>query len=106
MTKITLDKEGQILLPESFRNQHPLEPGTEMFLESFERGLSLYFVRPDVQRAYIEVTSRCNLSCAMCVRQSWLDPLGRMSARTFQAVLHGFHCSHAKVFYIGWFILI
>jgi tungsten cofactor oxidoreducase radical SAM maturase len=89
MTKIILNKEGQIPLPENFCDQHPLEPGTEMFLEATEHGLSLYFVRPDVRRAYIEVTSRCNLSCAMCVRQSWLDPQGRMSARTFQAVLHG-----------------
>jgi tungsten cofactor oxidoreducase radical SAM maturase len=104
MTKIILDKEGQIRLPEGFRDLHPLEPGTEMFLEASERGLSLHFVRPDVQRVYIEVTSRCNLSCAMCVRQSWLDPQGEMSADTFQAVLKGLQAfPELKQVYFGGF---
>lgn len=46
-------------------------------------------MRPDVQCAYIEVTNRCNLNCAMCVRQSWRDPQGSMSTQTFQEVLAG-----------------
>jgi tungsten cofactor oxidoreducase radical SAM maturase len=104
MTKIILDKEGQIPLPESFRSQHTLEPGTEMLLEASERGLLLHYVRPDVQRAYIEVTSRCNLNCAMCVRQSWRDRQGRMSADTFQAILKGLQAfPELKQVYFGGF---
>jgi tungsten cofactor oxidoreducase radical SAM maturase len=89
MAKITVGKDGQILLPKALRDQYRVEPGTELVLEPSERGLGLHFVRPDARRVYLEVTTGCNLDCAMCVRHVWRDPQGRMSAATFQAVLDG-----------------
>lgn len=89
MAKITLDKDGKIRLPESYLKRHTLAPGTTLVFEPDEDGLKFHFVRPDVQRAYIEVTNRCNLNCAMCVRQSRRDPLGKMSPQTFQDILEG-----------------
>ena len=89
MAKIIVGKDGQIHLPAAYRNQYPLEPGEVLYLEPSERGLALHFARPDVQRAYIEVTTHCNLSCTMCVRQAWRDPQGSMRAGTFQAIVEG-----------------
>ena len=89
MAKLIVGKEGQICLPEAYRNQYRLEPGTVLVLEPSERGLALHTARPDVQRVYIEVTTRCNLNCAMCVRNDWKDQQGRMSADTFQAIFEG-----------------
>jgi Fe-coproporphyrin III synthase len=66
-----------------------LAPGTTLIFEPEEDGLKFHFVRPDVQRAYVEVTNHCNLKCAMCVRQAWRDPPGSMSMQTFQDILAG-----------------
>ena len=89
MTRIIVDENGRIALPDSYLSQHPLQPGAELVLEPSERGLTLHFVRPDVEKVYLEVNTRCNLSCAMCVRQAWSDPQGMMSRDTFQAILQG-----------------
>ncbi|MEW5869333.1 MAG: tungsten cofactor oxidoreductase radical SAM maturase [Chloroflexota bacterium] len=89
MAKLTVGEDGRICLPEEFLRRHGLQPGSELVLEPFERSLALHLVRPDAVRAYLEVNTRCNLSCAMCVRQAWSDPQGMMSADTFQAVLQG-----------------
>jgi MoaA/NifB/PqqE/SkfB family radical SAM enzyme len=35
----------------------------------------------------IEVTTRCNLECSMCVRQVWKEESGDMSLDTFKALL-------------------
>ena len=35
----------------------------------------------------LEITSECNLDCAMCIRQSWQGSAGRMSAELFAGVL-------------------
>jgi Fe-coproporphyrin III synthase len=89
MSKIIMGNAGQMQLSELYRNRLPLDPGTELVLENSEHGLTLHYARLDVQRAYIEVTTRCNLNCAMCIRQSWRDVQGSMSWETFQAVLEG-----------------
>jgi len=66
-----------------------LEPGTRLCAESFEDGLRLHRVRPDARKAYVEVTTRCNLDCAVCVRQVWNDPGGDMAWETFEATVDG-----------------
>ena len=40
-------------------------------------------------KVYLELTTECNLDCAMCIRHSWADEGGRMSDRTFEAALAG-----------------
>lgn len=29
-------------------------------------------------KLYVEITTRCNLDCAMCVRRAWREPIGEM----------------------------
>ncbi|MBN2551065.1 MAG: tungsten cofactor oxidoreductase radical SAM maturase [Anaerolineales bacterium] len=87
MTRLIVGENGQICLPEGCGSGSGLKPGDELILEHYERGLALHYVRPDVERIYLEVNTRCNLNCAMCVRQAWSDPQGMMSWNTFQAVL-------------------
>jgi hypothetical protein len=89
MTKITLGGQGQVDLFRLDSNRQQLELGTEFILETTETGLELYYVRPDVQRVYIEVTTVCNLDCAMCIRREWHDPRGSMTAQTFQSIFEG-----------------
>ena len=89
MTRITVEKDGRIALPEDYRQRHGLEEGTELVFEPIEDGLTLRFARPDARRAYIEVTAHCNLNCAVCVRQVWRDAPGEMTWETFQGVIEG-----------------
>ena len=40
-----------------------------------------------IHKVHVEVTTRCNLDCAMCVRHVWQEPPGDMSADTFGALV-------------------
>ena len=47
-------------------------------------------IQPDLpDKVYVELTTECNLDCAMCIRHSWKDEGGRMSDETIDAVLTG-----------------
>jgi len=45
--------------------------------------------QPDVppSKVYVELTTDCNLDCAMCIRHVWDEPSGRMSRGVFQQVI-------------------
>ena len=89
MARITVEKKGRITLPKDYKQRHGLGEGTELVFEPVEDGLALRFARPDARRVYIEVTTRCNLNCAMCLRQVWRDAPGEMTWETFQAIVEG-----------------
>ncbi len=80
----TVDEQGRLILPGA-----PLQPGTTFPLRMTSEGL---LVRPplsQLQKIYIEPTTRCNLSCRTCIRNAWGEPLGHMTAETFEHVLAG-----------------
>lgn len=41
---------------------------------------------PSIERLYLELTNRCNLSCEMCYRQNWQEPLGDMSNKVLSLI--------------------
>jgi len=43
--------------------------------------------KPDMKKIYIEFNNTCNLSCKMCYRQTWKDPLGNMSDEVFDKLM-------------------
>jgi MoaA/NifB/PqqE/SkfB family radical SAM enzyme len=38
-------------------------------------------------KLYVEITTACNLDCAMCVRRSWNEPIGSMPLSAFEALM-------------------
>ncbi len=87
--------ESRPSLPEGTEVRSDLR--ARLILEKGAERLALHLARPDVRRAYIEVTTRCNLDCAMCVRQVWKDTPGEMSWETFEAVAEGLRAfSHLR----------
>jgi MoaA/NifB/PqqE/SkfB family radical SAM enzyme len=43
---------------------------------------------PDtLTKLYVEITTRCNLDCAMCVRRAWQEPIGEMPLREFAGLM-------------------
>ena len=41
---------------------------------------------PSIERLYLELTNRCNLSCEMCYRQNWHELLGDMSTEVLSSI--------------------
>ena len=80
---LTLDEEGRIVLPPDLAKAAGAAPGVR--LEVRERAGRLE-IRPDIHslaRLYIEPTTRCNLNCQTCIRNTWAEPLGDMSEEVF-----------------------
>ena len=46
----------------------------------------VYHPAPSIERLYLELTNRCNLSCEMCYRQKWQEPLGDMSIEVLDSI--------------------
>ena len=56
----------------------------------------------ELKRLYIEPTSRCNLRCAMCFRNSWIgESTGDMNEKTFRAVMEHLPASVDTIFFGG-----
>ncbi|QGG49226.1 tungsten cofactor oxidoreductase radical SAM maturase [Heliorestis convoluta] len=49
----------------------------------------IYHPKPTLKKLYVEITSRCNLSCVMCFRRSMKDRQGDMKQETFHKILEG-----------------
>jgi MoaA/NifB/PqqE/SkfB family radical SAM enzyme len=43
----------------------------------------------ELNKIYLEPTSRCNLTCVTCVRNSWDEPFGDMDWTVYQALIDG-----------------
>jgi Fe-coproporphyrin III synthase len=89
MAEMMVDADGQLTPSCGQMSIRGMEPGTRFVAEAFEDGVRLHRVRRDARKAYVEVTTRCNLDCAVCVRQVWRDPGGDMAWETFERTIDG-----------------
>ena len=87
--KMAVDDRGRLVIPPDVAMKLGLEPGAAVPFE-FE-GDTLRLSRPvtSLAKVYVEPTSRCNLECSTCIRNAWDEPMGDMSADTFQSILEG-----------------
>ncbi|MFB3818787.1 MAG: radical SAM protein [Candidatus Methylomirabilales bacterium] len=81
--------DGRLQVPASLARTMGLTPGSRAKVR--QSGDRLIVQRPAAQlaRLYVEPTTACNLRCRTCIRHVWNEPVGRMDASTFQAVLQG-----------------
>lgn len=82
--KARVGKDGRIVLPAEVTRKLGLVPGTEVPVEA---GAGRVEILPNIHslaRLYIEPTSRCNLTCLTCVRNTWKEPLGDMDWIVFE----------------------
>lgn len=78
---------GRLLLPPGLEKTLGLAPGARLELR-IERGRAQ--ILPDIHslnRLYLEPTSRCNLSCRTCIRNTWDEPMGDMDEAAFAGVV-------------------
>lgn len=64
----------------------PTDNRTRMAKDYFKR-LSPFAIKPSLSKLYIEPTSRCNLQCRTCIRNSWHEPVGSMDMVVYRKLL-------------------
>jgi hypothetical protein len=84
-----LDGAGRIALSEEQLCRMGLGPGDEILLRETANGLVLLPLDPPLGKVYVEPTTRCNLQCPMCVRQSWDEPLADLSWEAYERLIAG-----------------
>jgi len=92
---ISMGEDGEFRVPERLRNHWNLEPGSELHVKETPMGILLSPVDPPLSKVYIEPTSRCNLQCRTCVRNSWDEPVGSMDMSVYRKILHDIQEVHS-----------
>jgi len=87
--KAEIDEEGRMVLPAQFGQLYGLKPGAKIRLEETMIGLRLRQPITHLAKVYIEPTNCCNLECRTCIRNTWDEPMGKMSQKTFKRILKG-----------------
>jgi AbrB family looped-hinge helix DNA binding protein len=84
-----VDEQGRLVIPAALAEKYGLTPGSRLRLEDREGAVVLHRPATHLNKVYIEPTDLCNLTCSMCMRQTWDETMGRMSEATFEAILEG-----------------
>jgi sulfatase maturation enzyme AslB (radical SAM superfamily) len=85
--RAVVDENGRLILPEETKASLGLVPGTEILLENTARGTTLRRSPTHLAKVYIEPTSRCNLNCDICIRNSWTETQGDMAGGTLRSLI-------------------
>jgi MoaA/NifB/PqqE/SkfB family radical SAM enzyme len=84
-----VSQEGHLVLPDDIVRQYGMSPGARVRIEGNANRIVVLRSVTQLAKVYIEPTSRCNLNCVTCIRQSWDEPLGAMSSETFKRIIGG-----------------
>lgn len=84
-----VDSEGRLVLPEEAVRRLGLAPGDQLPVSENEHSILLRRPASQLAKLYIEPTSQCNLTCRICLRNTWEDPPGRMDGATFERIIEG-----------------
>jgi MoaA/NifB/PqqE/SkfB family radical SAM enzyme len=77
-------ENGALIVPPELEKKLGLSPGARLEIV-FNGGRAE--VLPNIHslnRLYIEPTSRCNIACRTCIRNTWDEPMGDMDEQTFE----------------------
>jgi MoaA/NifB/PqqE/SkfB family radical SAM enzyme len=88
-TAAIVDEAGRLVFPPEVIADLGLVPGTKIRLEKTQAGMTLRHAATHLAKIYIEATSRCNLDCEICIRNSWSENQGDMRNETFDRLLNG-----------------
>lgn len=84
-----VSEDGALQLPENILFQMGFSPGAKFKISFDGQSLTLSRALDQLNKIYIEPTTRCNLNCTMCIRSSWDEPLGDMCEVTFSKIISG-----------------
>jgi radical SAM protein with 4Fe4S-binding SPASM domain len=86
-SQAVVDDDGRLVLPPDVIADLGLIPGAKIHLEHTPQGIALRRAVTHLAKVYIEPTSRCNLTCEICIRNSWSENQGDMKRETFDHLL-------------------
>ena len=89
-----VSEDGALQLPENILSEMGFSTGAKFKISFDGQSLTLSRALNQLQKIYIEPTTRCNLNCTMCIRNSWDEQPGDMSQSTFSAILSGLDDFH------------
>jgi MoaA/NifB/PqqE/SkfB family radical SAM enzyme len=84
-----VDPEGRLIFPPELARRYGLKPGAKIRMEEAMIGFRMRQPVTHLAKVYIEPTNCCNLECRTCIRNTWDEPMGKMSPRTFTRILEG-----------------
>lgn len=87
--KARVGKDGRLVLPAGIAHKLGLVPGTEVQVAAEAGRVEILPNIHSLSRLYIEPTSRCNLACTTCIRNTWKEPLGDMDWGVFERLAGG-----------------
>lgn len=100
---VEVDEQGRLVLPPEVAEHYGIRPGAQLLLKEGLKGLRLHRPVTQLAKVYVELTSRCNLTCRTCIRNAWEETQGDMQGETFARVLASLKRlpSHPDVFIGG-----
>ncbi len=84
-----VDENGRLVLPPEVAEQYGLHPGAKVRLDEGHNLVRMHRPVTQLTKVYIEPTVACNLDCITCFRNSWDQPIGRMTEKTFERFIAG-----------------
>jgi MoaA/NifB/PqqE/SkfB family radical SAM enzyme len=87
----SVNAAGQLVLPAETVARLGLQPGAQIRLDQTDDGLHLRPPASHLAKVYVEPTNGCNLGCRTCIRNTWDEAPGQMTAATFARVVEGLH---------------
>ena len=86
-------EEGRLVVPPELEKALGLVPGASLEVTVDHGRIEIQPNIHSLNRLYIEPTSRCNLACRTCIRNTWTEPMGDMDMAVFERLagqLRGF----------------
>jgi MoaA/NifB/PqqE/SkfB family radical SAM enzyme len=82
-------KNKGLVVPPELEKKLGLSPGARLELVFHGGRIEVQPNIHSLNRLYVEPTSRCNLACKTCIRNTWDEPLGDMDEETFGRIAGG-----------------
>lgn len=77
-------ENGRLLVPSGLEKKLGLAPGSRLDIVMTNGRAEIVPNIHSLNRLYIEPTSRCNLACRTCIRNTWEEPTGDMDMGIFE----------------------
>ena len=83
----TVNEEKHLMLPPEILKDLGITSGASLRIVNNGNKLEIYPNIHSLSKLYIELTSRCNLACLTCIRNTWNEPMGNMDIEVFDALI-------------------
>jgi MoaA/NifB/PqqE/SkfB family radical SAM enzyme len=80
---VNVGHDGRLSIPPELAKELGLAPDVRLDVVRDHGRVEILPNIHSLKRLYIEPTSRCNLSCRTCIRNTWDEPMGDMDMKVF-----------------------